>query len=228
MGRALTTFHSSINAAESIWRAKADALAEYTVARKRVRTAQSPADRAIAKQEADAALALKNALVQAAHVRVVTAWEVFLYDLVEEYLTIDATNFRTHWKFRATKKTPYGLLVATIEGRPFQNLRRAKGVLKRYLGRCILGSATHTGVDFSHVEQALVLRHSIVHRGGAATHEMRQELGIRRQSATGYLEARPGPTPSVPATHFERIKAGVLSAAVRLDARAWMVPPRPQ
>lgn len=226
--QAITDFVSSVDAAELLWQLRAEATSAYQRARRIVRTATNPIAKQLAEQDAASALVRRDALIQAAHVRVVTGWEVFLYDLVGEYVSKNPASFRAEWGFSGTRKTPYDQLVATIHGRPFQNLDRARGVLKKYLGKDILGKSSMTGVDFEPVEQALILRHAIVHRGGVATAEMRSSLKSGNRSAHGYLRLRPPGTAGVPATHFERLKVGVLTAAHTLDSRAWMSPPRPK
>ena len=224
--RALQEFQESTDVAELLWRSRSAAAGDYARARRQARMTVDVTAQTAAKAAADEARKLQRSLVQAALVRVVTAWEVFLHDLVAEYLAKNPKVFRDAWGFGGRAGAAFGDMVTALHRRPFQNLDSAKSVLRRYLGKDVLGDPTRSGVDFSSVVDAIVLRNAIVHRAGRATRDMRDQFGLKRQSAEGYLLERPVPAPGLPATRFQLIKARVLSAALALDQRAWMSPPR--
>jgi hypothetical protein len=227
VSKALVSFQSTLEVVDGLWQERTVALTAYHRARRDVRTATDPFATTVADARAQNRWTLHRALVQSAQVRLVTAWEVFLADLVAEHLKKNPQVFRTTWKFAGTRGADYRMLVATIHNRPFQSPGKAKEVLQKYLGKDILGQPAQTGVNFAPVEDAVALRNAIVHRGGAATDEMRKRLGVKRQAADSYLLAPPSGSASVPATNFERIQMGVLEAALTLDRRAAMPTPRP-
>jgi hypothetical protein len=179
----------------------------------------------------DAALAsehykLHKTLVEASAVRLTTAWEVFLRDLLEEYLRKRPAVLKRVWRFggtqiKAGRDTIDGILEASRF--PFQDLNRGREVLKQYLGSDLFATDGRQAIDLSPVEHLITVRNAIVHTGGGQTKKFRSALGTRR-TAHGYLMSRPGPPGTLPTTQFERLLQLVAQVATQLYARAWQSP----
>ena len=87
--RAIDRFNESAFVAQSLWEAQQDAVRVY----RRERAKAAAGDKA-AQQLVQIRYRLWHALVQAAAVRLTTAWEVFLQDLFREYLTRRPNGFK--------------------------------------------------------------------------------------------------------------------------------------
>lgn len=215
------SFLDAARVCQSIWSAQQEAAARYQTHRRLFRQAADPNEKALA----DTAYALHTALVEAAAVRLATAWEVFLQDLFEEYLVKRPDSLRSAWRFRAKGVQVTETTVARIlqdAGRPFQDWNRAKDFLKKYLGRDLIGQGNTPALDINPVLDLLAVRHAIVHRGGLPTRQFRDRLGTRK-AARGYLTSRVAPH-TLLATQFDRLLVGVTTTAQDLYARAWQRP----
>ena len=79
---ALSSYNDAVIVIQALWNAQQQARAEYGRYREIFRRTRSLAEKQVAAEQ----YALHQALVQAAAVRLTTAWEVFLYELLREYL----------------------------------------------------------------------------------------------------------------------------------------------
>lgn len=214
--RAIDTLNKSALVAHAIWEAQQVAAREYR--RQRLLAAQGDQ---VARELASLSYGLMHALVQAAAVRLSTAWEIFLRDLLGEFLAKRPGAFKSAWQLRggAIRITDETLdEVVETASRPFQDLEKAKNLLKKYLGNDIFGT-----IDLTPVKELIDVRNAIVHLGGAPTKAFRNRLKTRK-TAQAYLLSRPGAAGSLPTTHFERILAEVLAVANVLYARSWQRP----
>lgn len=181
--------------------------------------------RARAKDAAEAEAAKKlfllhRTLVESAAVRLVSCWEVFVSELFTEYLLRRPQRYRVSWSLRGKSLEVTEATVDTIvqqANRPFQSLERALELLKRYMGKDVIGA-----VDLAHVKAAISVRNAIVHRGGAPTREFREILRTK-MTAYSFLMSRPAGT-TVPASRFEALLLGVTSTVLALYERTWQRP----
>ena len=166
------------------------------------------------------------ALVQAAAVRLLTAWEVFLRNLAEEYFERrPAAVARVlcvageHTSFQSNAVDNF----IRLHRYPLQHLSRAKQTLLcEYMGEDIIGKGT-SKLNLKAVEILGLIRNAIVHAGGKASKRMRDELHTRC-TAHGYLLAKVGGTTPLAHTQFHQLVIEVNQAATDLYGRTWLRP----
>ncbi|GEM_PF-6376798 len=223
MGLSLDTFTEGAEVSQAFWRAAQEARARALQSARAGRTSIDATDRAKALALAAADTQLHRALVEAAAVRLMTAWEVFLGDLFAEFLLRRSAAFKRVWRL----KRPVAIADETVElivaqqRYPFQDFGKASDLLKRYLGDDLFGTGAHK-IDVSPVQELVLVRNAVVHRAGRPTKQFRDKLGTRR-TAHGYLTSR-RPKGVLPPTQFERLLVGVITAAHALNTRAFQRP----
>lgn len=208
--------------AQRLWSAQQEARAEYARARRRYRTSGDPVHQSLADEK----YSLHRALVEASAVRLSTAWEVFLRNLLAEYLSRRPVSFRRAWGFQANSVSVGSDAVDRIvtEARqPFQDLNRAKQLLRYYLGPDLFSVGKKVAVDTKPVEDLVAIRNAVVHTAGSPTRQFRNRLSTRK-AAHVYLTSRPGPVGSLPVTQFERLLTDLLATAATLYQRTWARP----
>jgi hypothetical protein len=224
---ALDGFLDGVRVAQRLWAASQDARAAEL---KYLADAASAADepqRSIAQRVATEHQQLHRALVESAAVRLATAWEVFLHELFVEFVKTRPDSLAKVWSLgpATTLDISDETIVALVRhhNRPFQDIGKAREVLKSYLGDDLFKSAGDLKgpdlFDFTSIRQLLVTRHAIVHRGGRATDEFRRVCDASMEPH-GYLMAPPHGT-SIPSTHFERLVGEVSATCVDLYKRAF-------
>lgn len=226
MSDALTGFNAGTATAQALWVAGQEALARSTHSRRDARNSADPAQQTQAKTLAKADHDLHRALVEAAAVRLSTAWEVFLSELFVEYLLKRPVAFKTKWRLAGTVTISDETVAAIVEQQqqsPFQSFERARKLLRDYLGDDLFGEKAPHKIDVTCVEELVIVRNAIVHRAGKPTKQFHLKLKTRR-SAHSFLMSRPGPKGSLPATQFDRLLLGVTTAAHALHHRAFQRP----
>jgi hypothetical protein len=223
---ALTEFDDGVAVVQSLWNGQQQARADYARRRRRFRQTGQEIDR----QLADEQYAMHHALVQAAAVRLTTCWEVFLLNLLQEYLFRRPGALKRRFQLRGGAiRTTEATLETIVEDarRPFQELSRAKELLRKYLGEDLFarrnGNNWTTVVNTDPVERLISVRNAIVHKGGAPTRQFRSQLKTSK-SAQAYLLERPGPTSSLLASRFEQLLTEVVSVTHALYGRTWQRP----
>lgn len=224
MASALQAFNDGTRVVQALWLDAQQALARSLRTRRLARTATDRIERENATNLADDDLLLHRALVEAAAVRLTTAWEVFLTDLFTEYMSKRPSSFKVVWQLPRTvpiSADTIGVIVQQ-QGHPFQDLGRARALLKSYLGDDLFGKGAQK-IDLDPVEELLTVRNAIVHRAGKPTKQFHSKLKTRK-TAHGYLMSRPGMKGSLPATQLERLLGDVATAAHNLHRRAFQRP----
>ena len=230
---ALDGFFVGVQVAQRLWAASQDArMAELQHLADAASAADEP-QRSIAQGIANDHRQLHRALVESAAVRLATAWEVFLHELFVEFVRARPESLARVWHLGpgTTLDITDDTILALVRhhGRPFQDISKARGVLKSYLGEDLFKSAGVVNgpdlFDFTPVKQLLVTRHAIVHSGGRATEEFRNACSPT-MDPHGYLMAPPQGT-SIPSTQFERLLGEVSAMCTDLHNRAFEDPRSP-
>lgn len=223
MRAALQTFTEGADSAQALWKAGQDAYARALHALRIVQTSLDPVAQASSTAMADVELALHRALIEAAAVRLVTAWEVYLSDLFTEYLERRPASFKRVWHLKGDTTLTDETVEIVVQQRrfPFQDPARARELLREYLGKDLFGSGAHQ-IDLRAVEQLILIRNAIVHRAGRSTKQLRERLKTRKD-AHEYLVSRRRPR-ALPPTQFERLLIDVSAAAHALYTRAYQRP----
>jgi len=215
-------FLSDLQTVQLLWAAQQRAFAGYGNSRRKARRTGDTIAGAIAEEH----YRLHKTLVEASAVRLATAWEVFLRELLEEYLRKRPAVLKRVWRFSGTRiRADRGTVDGILESNrfPLQDLSRAREVLRQYLGKDLFAANQKQVIDLTPVEHLIIVRNAVVHRGGDPTKKFHSALRTHR-TAHGYLMSRPRVPGTLPATQFERLLQMVARVAELLYTRTWQLP----
>jgi len=211
---ALSRCEGRLNATELVWEWAQEARIEARLVGVLAAAEIDPQRKAQLEQERDVETSRADALAESALVRVVTAWEVFLRDLIEEYLTKRPQAFQNAWGL--TGSADRMMAIVDKKHGAFQDPGNARKIFKTYVAKKLFEPEL---AGWAAVLAALECRHAIIHAGGTATIRF-QEVVKTALPPRDWLHSKPQTAP-LPGTEFERVLGEVRSAVTQLDERVW-------
>lgn len=214
---AISCCATRLDAAELLWETASRAHAEANRLSSLASAETDPSTRARLEKEHAVEIERARTLVESALVRAITAWEVFLRDLVDEYITIWPKAFENA---RGLTGPPDKMMALIEEGYPFQSPEKAAKIIDKYVGKGVLSSAPQQQMEA--VRQAIAARNAIVHAAGNATAAFQRTC---HPTLSPYEWLRSPPRlRAVPASEFERLVWAIRATAAAVDAAVWALP----